>query len=151
MRPEPVYDSHISRYIFFMGTYTTILDIESTDFEAMGVLHMFGSLISYAMIVVTEQEESIGHFGYLANKLKESSSSSIHRSKIKGYNANLVCLVPREGGVEFEDSTSVVLNKLSIEGIEDEVLKIHPIVKGYEVNWSSLMNSSRTLEDSLIT
>lgn len=113
---------------------------------------MVVSLIADAIIIAAEPEDSLSYLAGIAENVSDGVRQG-YSTRVKNSNANLMILMPKLHPVtseDFNDITEVALRKLSIEGVEDQTLKTHPLVKGYEVSEVALKNSLRPVEVSII-
>ena len=56
MRPHPIYQPKMRKYLFFLCNCQSDLEIEARDEDAQRILHMFASLISYVLFAAVSQE-----------------------------------------------------------------------------------------------
>lgn len=113
---------------------------------------MVVSLIADAIIIAAEPEDSLSYLAGIAENVSDGVRQG-YSTRVKNSNANLMILMPKLHPVtseDFNDITEVALRKLSIEGVEDQTLKTHPLVKGYEVSEVALKNSLRPVEVTII-
>lgn len=68
-----------------------------------------------------------------SNVTDGNARSRALNNTVKNKNASLICFMPSPmaSNMDYKDVTEKLLGKLSVEGIENDVMSSHPLVRAY--------------------